>query len=56
MSKFGVVELARTGRICLRRGEALLERGSNLPEAPVPSAASAAMAVANVEAAKAKAM
>ncbi|EFJ50333.1 hypothetical protein VOLCADRAFT_73781 [Volvox carteri f. nagariensis] len=32
MSKFGVVELARTGRICLRRGEDLLERGTNLPE------------------------
>ncbi len=32
MSKFGVVELARTGRICLRRGEALLERGAAVPE------------------------
>ncbi|KXZ55405.1 hypothetical protein GPECTOR_3g57 [Gonium pectorale] len=32
MAKFGVVEMARTGRICLRRGEALLERGSSLAE------------------------
>ncbi|GIL65664.1 hypothetical protein Vafri_19194 [Volvox africanus] len=37
MAKFGVVELARTGRICLRRGEALLERGTNLPESPPSS-------------------
>lgn len=34
MAKFGIVEMTRTGRICLRRGEALLEQGSNLPEEP----------------------
>jgi hypothetical protein len=25
MSKFGIIEVARTGRICLKRGEELLE-------------------------------
>ena len=28
MGKFGIIELARTGRICLKRGEQLLEPGA----------------------------
>jgi acetolactate synthase-1/3 small subunit len=42
MAKFGIVEVARTGRICLKRGEKLLEptdpmRKSidSLPRSPV---------------------
>ncbi|GLC33867.1 hypothetical protein PLESTB_000812700 [Pleodorina starrii] len=57
MAKFGVVELARTGRICLRRGEALLERGSGLPEAPAaesPRQASASALAAEAAALAAK--
>jgi hypothetical protein len=28
MGKFGIIEIARTGRICLKRGEQLLEPGA----------------------------
>lgn len=50
LSRFGILELARTGRVCLKRGAALMETGSNLPEtakraigaAPAPQAAAAA--------------
>ncbi|GFR48177.1 hypothetical protein Agub_g10025 [Astrephomene gubernaculifera] len=42
MAKFGVVEMARTGRICLRRGEALLERTASMPEEPLGSGAGGA--------------
>ena len=31
MSRFGINELARTGRISLKRGSQLLERGANFP-------------------------
>ncbi|KAG2430335.1 hypothetical protein HYH02_013812 [Chlamydomonas schloesseri] len=47
MSKFGIEQLTRTGRICLRRGEALLERSSGVPEqmaVPLPDTAAAAAA------------
>mmetsp|Transcript_22816 Transcript_22816/g.49996 ORF Transcript_22816/g.49996 Transcript_22816/m.49996 type:complete len:481 (+) Transcript_22816:35-1477(+) len=33
MQKFGIVEIARTGRVCLKRGERLLEPGASVPEA-----------------------
>ncbi|KAG2424192.1 hypothetical protein HXX76_014725 [Chlamydomonas incerta] len=49
MSKFGIEQLTRTGRICLRRGEALLERSSGVPEqmaVPLPEAAAGGAAPA----------
>lgn len=50
MSKFGIEQLTRTGRICLRRGEALLERSAGIPEqiaVPLPEAAKVKAASSN---------
>ncbi|KAF5829413.1 small subunit of acetolactate synthase-domain-containing protein [Dunaliella salina] len=38
MGKFGIIEIARTGRICLKRGEQLLEPGAGFNSPPRPLA------------------
>ncbi|MEW5316310.1 MAG: hypothetical protein WDW38_007689 [Sanguina aurantia] len=47
MAKFGIAEVSRTGRICLKRGESLLETSRLAPEGRSAAETATAKAVAN---------